>query len=73
MRIMAGNSLNHLKGINASTEGGGAYNSLSAGRKAYGGGRPYPNSGKVGAAGKTGYSERDARRRAIMMRQQGGR
>jgi len=70
---MAANYLNPLKGKNASTEGGGAYNPLSAGRRAYGGGRPYPNAGKSGAAAKTGYTERDARRRAIMKRQQGGR
>lgn len=66
------NSLNPLRGINASTDGGGAYNSLSAGRKAYGGGRPYPNVGKGGAAAKSGYSMRDARRNAILKRQ-GGR
>lgn len=66
------NSLNPLRGINASTDGGGAYNSLSAGRKAYGGGRPYPNAGKGGAAAKSGYSMRDARRNAILKRQ-GGR
>ena len=65
------NSLNPLKGINASTEGGGGYNAGAAGRKAYGGGRPFPNVGKGGAAAKTGYSIRDARRKAIMSRQGG--
>lgn len=64
---MAG--FNPLRGKNASTDGGGAFNALSAGRKAYGGGRPFPNSGKVGASGKAGYSERDARRDAILRRQ----
>lgn len=63
------NFLNPLRGKNASTSGGGAYNALSAGRKVYGGGRPYPNSGKTAAAGKAGYNERDARRNAIMKRQ----
>lgn len=63
------NSLNPLKGINASTNGGGAFSPLAAGSKAYGGGRPFPNSGKVGAEGKKGYSMRDARREAIMKRQ----
>lgn len=62
-------SLNPLKGKNASTNGGGAYSALAAGAKSYGGGRPYPNSGKVGAQGKKGYTERDARRNAIMKRQ----
>lgn len=70
---MAANFLNPIKGKNASTAGGGGYNAVAAGRKVYGGGRPYPNAGKVGAAGKTGYTERDARRRAIMNRQQGGK
>lgn len=66
---MAANSLNPLRGKNASTDGGGNYNSLSAGRKTYGGGRSFPNQGKAGAAAKSGYSERDARRNAIMKRQ----
>ena len=70
---MAANSLNPIKGVNGSTDGGGGFNALSAGRKTYGGGRPYPNMGKVGAQGKAGYSMRDARRDAIMKRQQGGR
>lgn len=70
---MAANYLNPLKGVNGSTEGGGGYNALSAGRKSYGAGRPFPNAGKTGAEGKAGYSFRDARRRAIMNRQQGGR
>lgn len=70
---MAANFLNPLKGINASTTGGGGYSAQAAGRKAYGGGRPFPNSGKVGAQGKSGYTARDARRKAIMKRQQGGR
>lgn len=63
------NSLNPLKGKNASTNGGGAYAPLAAGRKSYGGGRPFPNQGRASAAAKTGYSERDARRNAIMKRQ----
>jgi len=66
---MASNFLNPLRGKNASTAGGGAFNALSAGNKAYGGGRPFPNSGKTGASGKAGYAERDARRNAIMKRQ----
>lgn len=64
---------NPLRGINASSAGGGAYNAVAAGNKAYGGGRPYPNMGKVGAQGKAGYTMRDARRDAIMKRQQGAR
>lgn len=63
------NFFNPIKGSTGSLQGGGAYNSLSAGNKAYGGGRPFPNVGKVGAQGLQGYSERDARRRAIMKRQ----
>lgn len=70
---MAANYLNPLKGVNASSNGGGGYSSLGAGRKSYGGGRPYPNAGKVGVEGQRGYNEREARRRAIMKRQQGGR
>lgn len=70
---MAANFLNPLKGTSGSTVGGGAYNALAAGRKAYGGGRPFPNVGKVGAQGKAGYTMRDARRDAIMKRQQGSR
>lgn len=68
---MAGmaNSLNPLRGKNASTNGGGAFNALSAGRKSYGGGRSFPNQGKASASAKTGYTERDARRNAIMKRQ----
>jgi len=68
---MAGmaNSFNPLQGRNSSTNGGGAYVSGAAGRKSYGGGRPFPNAGKASAAAKTGYTERDARRDAIMKRQ----
>lgn len=66
---MASNFLNPIRGKNASTVGGGGFNAMSAGSKAYSGGRPYPNSGKTSAAGKTGYNERDARRNAIMKRQ----
>ena len=63
-------SLNPIRGKVGSTAGGGGYNPLSAGRKAYGmGGRPAPNVGKTSAAGQAGYTERDARRKAIMNRQ----
>lgn len=48
------------------------FNNLAAGNKSYGGGRPYPNSGKTSAAGKAGYSARDARRRAIVNRNKKG-
>jgi len=63
------NALNPIRGKNASTAGGGGYNALSAGRKTYGGGRPFPNTGKTSATGQAGYTERDARRKAIMNRQ----
>lgn len=66
---MASNPWNPLRGKNASAEGGGGYNRYAAGSKIYGAGRPFPNVGKAGAAAKSGYSERDARRRAIMRRQ----
>lgn len=63
------NFLNPIRGKNGSTNGGGGYNANAAGRKAYGSGRPFPNVGKTSVVGKTGYTERDARRNAIMKRQ----
>jgi len=72
---MAGRYLNQsgkvLNGA-ASPKGAGGYNNLSAGNKAYGGGRPYPNMGKTSASGKAGYAARDARRRAIVNRNKKG-
>lgn len=63
-------SLNPIRGKNGSTAGGGGFNPLSAGRKAYGmGGRAAPNVGRVSTTGQQGYNERDARRKAIMNRQ----
>lgn len=50
--------------------GGGGFNRHAAGNRSYGGGRPYPNTGKGGADAKRGYTERDARRRAIIKRQE---
>lgn len=50
--------------------GGGGFNSMAAGRKSYGAGRPMPTSGKV--TDKKGYAERDgkakARREALLRR-----
>lgn len=63
-------AFNPLRGKPSSSLAGGAgFNSQGAGNKIYGGGRPFPNSGKVGAQGKQGYTERDARRNAIIKRQ----
>lgn len=63
------NPFNPARGKNTSLIGGGGFNKQAAGSKAYGGGRPFPNSGKTSAAGKIGYNERDARRNAILKRQ----
>lgn len=50
-------------------QGGAGFNRLSAGRKHYGAGRPMPNIGGVSNANAAaGYSERDARREALMRR-----
>lgn len=46
----------------------GAFNPYAAGDKTYEGGRPFPNVGKVGAKGKAGYAQRDARRQAVLRR-----
>lgn len=63
-------AFNPLRGkTGTSLAGGAGFNPQSAGARVYGGGRPFPNSGKVGAAGKSGYTERDARRNAILKRQ----
>lgn len=66
---MASNPLNPIRGKNGSTAGGGGFNPMSAGRKSYGAGRPFPNTGTTSATGKVGYNERDARRNAILKRQ----
>lgn len=50
--------------------GGGGFNSQAAGNRVYGGGRPFPNVGRGGAESQRGYTERDARRRAIIKRQE---
>ena len=57
-----------VTGIKAQAAGGG-YNPYAAGKKSYGGGRPFPNTGKGGAASKAGYNEREAKRQAIVNRQ----
>jgi len=53
--------------------GGGGFNPLAAGRKTYGGGRPFPTSGPVDPLG---YAERDAearmKRNALLRRIQAG-
>lgn len=52
------------------------FNPYSAGGKTYGGGRPFPNVGRVGAAGAMGYAQRDqllAARQDALRRQLGGR
>lgn len=65
---MAG-AYNPIRGKQAKLLGGAGFNSQAAGRKAYGqGGRPFPNQGRVGAEGKKGYTERDAKRDAILRR-----
>jgi hypothetical protein len=54
-------------------QGGAGYNSLAAGKKAYGSGRPMPTMGKV--QNKSGYAMRDgkmAARREALMRRSGG-
>lgn len=64
---------NPAKGRNGSQVGGAGYNRLSAGRKVYGGGRPYPNAGKT--TDKAGYTERDAKNQArknAVLRRLGG-
>lgn len=53
---------NPARGRNGSQVGGAGFNSQAAGRKAYGGGRPYPNAGKT--TDKAGYNEREARNNA---------
>lgn len=62
--------LKPVTGVKGQTPMSG-FNPLAAGKKVYGGGRPFPNVGKTGAAGKIGYNEREARRRAIINRQGG--
>lgn len=42
----------------------GSFNAYAAGNKVYGGGRPNPNQGKVGAQGALGYAKRDAQAEA---------
>ena len=54
-------------------QGGAGFNSLAAGKKVYGGGRPMPTMGKV--QDKSGYAMRDgkmAARREALMRRTGG-
>lgn len=54
-------------------QGGGGFNSYSAGNKSYGGGRPMPTMGMV--QNKAGYAARDgkmAARREALMRRAGG-
>lgn len=53
---------NAATGRNGVQIGGAGFNRQAAGRKSYGGGRPYPNAGKT--TDKAGYNERDARNRA---------
>lgn len=53
---------NASRGRNGSQIGGAGFNRQAAGRKAYGGGRPYPNAGKTSDI--AGYNEREARNRA---------
>lgn len=57
-----GYGFNASTGRNGVQVGGAGFNKQAAGRKAYGGGRPYPNSGKT--TDKAGYGERDARNKA---------
>lgn len=61
-----------LRGESSLRGSAGGFNNLAAGNKVYGGGRPFPNTGKTSAAGKAGYSARDARRRAIVNRNKKG-
>lgn len=64
---------NPAKGRNGSPVGGAGFNRLSAGRKHYGSGRPYPNAGKTKDI--AGYNERDARneaRKNAVLRRIGG-
>lgn len=54
-------------------QGGAGFNSLAAGNKSYGGGRPMPNLGKT--QNIAGYGMRDgkmAARREALMRRSGG-
>lgn len=44
------------------------FNRYAAGRKTYGGGRPFPNVGIGGATSAQGYAQREARRKAIAKR-----
>lgn len=44
------------------------FNRYAAGRKAYGGGRSFPNVGKGGAVSAQGYAQREAKRKAIQKR-----
>ena len=61
---------NPVQGRFTSLVGGAGFNPLGAGDKIYGlGGRPAPNQGKAGANAKVGYTQRDARRDAILKRQ----
>jgi len=55
------------------SQGGAGFNSLAAGKKTYGGGRPMPTVGKV--KNKSGYAMRDgkmAARREALLRRSGG-
>lgn len=54
-------------------QAGGGFNSMAAGNKVYGGGRPMPTMGKI--SDKSGYAMRDgkmAARREALMRRAGG-
>lgn len=64
------NQYNPVRGIRAPIAGGAGFNRLAAGKKTYGTGRPFPNMGKADAEAMRGYAEREAKRRAIVSRQQ---
>lgn len=70
MRTM--NPIRGVLGAGPSPVGGGGFNSLAAGNKVYGQGRPNPNQGPVSPGATTGYAKRDAmaaaRRNALVKR-----
>lgn len=71
--MVVGYGFNPSRGRNGSKVGGAGFNRQAAGRKNYGGGRPYPNAGKT--TDKAGYNERDAKNRArtnAVLRRLGG-
>ena len=66
--------LDPRKSVGTPPQGGGGFNSLAAGKKHYGSGRPMPTTGTV--TDQLGYARRDsglaAKKDALIRRAQGG-